>query len=453
MKRSLFATALIGAASFAYLVDDAHASGFAIREQSSSALGNAFAGQSAAAQDISYSFFNPATLALHDRRQALVSLSYIIPQSDPKDDVSASTANFPPSFTIGGGKGKDIGENALVPAVYAMVPIGERLRAGISTNAPFGLSTDNTNDWAGRYHAIDSELITVNINPMLAGRVNDWLYVGGGLQIQYARARLTNAIDFGTIGAGAGVPFAVPTTQDGKVKLKADDWGVGGTLGVIVEPREGTRFGVGWRSQIDHTLDGDANFTEDAAGVAVALQGATGAFVDTDIKADLTTPERIGVGAYHELTGELAVVGEFEWTNWSRFDELRIEFDNRAQPDSVTDESWDDTLFFAGGFIYRPRRLEGFTFRIGGAYDQTPVPDAERRTPRLPDADRYWLAVGATYEPSAQVKVDFGYTHIFMDDGRIRQKASGEGNTFRGNLNVEYENQVDIVALQARIAF
>ncbi len=40
------------------------ASGFAVREQSASALGNAYAGGAAAAEDPSYMFYNPAALAL-----------------------------------------------------------------------------------------------------------------------------------------------------------------------------------------------------------------------------------------------------------------------------------------------------------------------------------------------------------------------------------------------------
>lgn len=447
MKRLLLSAALIGLSGLAPVPRDAGASGFAIREQSTSALGNAFAGQSAAAQDISYSFFNPATLALHDGRQALASASYIIPQSDPEDGISATTAG---GTAIGGGKGKDIGENALVPALYGMVPLGDRVRAGVSINAPFGLATKNASDWAGRYHAIDSELLTININPMLAVRVSERVYIGGGPQIQYADARLTNAIDFGTIGAACC--GGTPTQDDGRVELEADDWGIGATFGVIVEPRPGTRLGAAWRSHIDHALEGDADF--DRGGpVGDDVSAATGRFVDTGAQADLTTPERVGVGAYHELTGELALAGEFEWTNWSRFDELRVEFDNAAEQDSVTVHDWEDTIFVAAGFIYRPRRLEGFTLRMGGAFDESPVPSARRRTPRLPDNDRYWLAVGASYEPRDWLKVDFGYTHIFMKDGKVRQDADDTGNRFRGNLSVDYENQVDIVTVQARVIF
>ena len=44
---------------------DAFASGFNLKEQSASAMGNAFAGATAGAEDITYSYFNPAGLTRH----------------------------------------------------------------------------------------------------------------------------------------------------------------------------------------------------------------------------------------------------------------------------------------------------------------------------------------------------------------------------------------------------
>ena len=59
--------------------------GFAIKEQSSTAQGNAFAGATAGADDISYMFFNPAGLTRHEESQVLGAQSYIIPNSRAKD--------------------------------------------------------------------------------------------------------------------------------------------------------------------------------------------------------------------------------------------------------------------------------------------------------------------------------------------------------------------------------
>ena len=42
-------------------------------------------------------------------------------------------------------------------------------------NVPFGLETDYSRDWVGRYHAVRSELTTININPAVAWRPLPWL--------------------------------------------------------------------------------------------------------------------------------------------------------------------------------------------------------------------------------------------------------------------------------------
>ncbi|HFA60043.1 MAG TPA: transporter, partial [Rhodospirillales bacterium] len=52
------------------LADRAGAAGFALKEQSATALGNAFAGATAAAEDPSFMFFNPAALGYQDGVQA-----------------------------------------------------------------------------------------------------------------------------------------------------------------------------------------------------------------------------------------------------------------------------------------------------------------------------------------------------------------------------------------------
>src|SRR5262249_5863530 len=81
---------------------------------------------------------------------------------------------------------------------------------GLSVNAPFGLSNEYSKDWVGRYHAIESTLETTNINPVVAVKPISWLSLGAGVQIQYIDAKLTRAIDFGSILTGLGVPGTSP---------------------------------------------------------------------------------------------------------------------------------------------------------------------------------------------------------------------------------------------------
>ncbi|MEZ5865096.1 MAG: outer membrane protein transport protein [Geminicoccaceae bacterium] len=73
----------------------AHGAGFAIKEQSATALGNAFAGATAGAEDLSYMFFNPAVLGRFDGNQAQLAVSGILTKLDLKEATASTTAGAP----------------------------------------------------------------------------------------------------------------------------------------------------------------------------------------------------------------------------------------------------------------------------------------------------------------------------------------------------------------------
>jgi long-chain fatty acid transport protein len=430
-------------------VQQAHAAGFAIREQSSTAQTTAFAGATAAAEDPSYMFFNPASLALQKGNQSQVSLSYILPESEFRDGEASIAGGAVP--ITGTDNADDIGEDALVPAAYLSTEFADGLTFGLGVTAPFGLTTENEDGWIGRYHALKSELLSVNINPAIGIRASEKFAFGLGVQLQYIDTTLTNAVDFGTIGASQGVPGSIPTAQDGDVELEADDWGVGFNLGALYMPSDKTRFGLAFRSEIDHTANGSADFTNDDAGIATTINAATGLFADTGVQANVTTPATISAGAYHEYASGLTLMAEAAWTEWSSFEELRIEFDNPVQPDNVTTEDWDNSWFVALGAKYQ--LLPNLSLNGGIAYDESPIPD-ETRTPRVPGSDRYWVAFGGEYDVTSTISLNASYTHIFMEDGDIDLVTNGaDENAARGNLSGTYENQIDIITIGGTIRF
>ena len=74
-----------------------------------------------------------------------------------------------------------------------------------------------------------------------------------------------------------------------------------------------------------------------------------------------------------------------------------------------------------------------------------PIPAKPNRTatPRIPDGDRHWLAIGASYRPAPAVLLAAGYTHIFLREGHIDLSASGPGETFRGDLRGRTRSSID----------
>jgi long-chain fatty acid transport protein len=144
---------------------------------------------------------------------------------------------------------------------------------------------------------------------------------------------------------------------------------------------------------------------------AKILRTVSGALVDTGGHAAVDLPERASLGAFHELSDRFAILADITWTRWSRFRELRFRFDNPAQPTVVEPQRWNDSFRYALGLRWRP--LRALECRIGTAYDETPIPDATLRRPRIPDSDRVWLSAGLGMRPFENVRVDVGYAHLF----------------------------------------
>ncbi|WP_404378790.1 OmpP1/FadL family transporter [Caenispirillum salinarum] len=436
----------LAAATAVGLAMEAQASGFQLKEQSAEGLGNAFAGSTAKAQDLSTIFFNPAGMTALSGHQGQATTSYIIPRAEFEADSAtfAGTGTGLDGTALPGARSQDDAiDDAMIPAAYAMYDVSDDWKIGLAVNVPFGLVTDYSDNWVGRYHALKSDLRTIAIQPSVAHKVNDWLSVGGGLVVQHAEAELTKAVDFGTIGAGFGIPGLTPGLNDGKTKVTGEDFSVGYTLGIMLQPLETTRVGLSYRSGITHELDGDVEFT----GVPGPLANL---FPNSGGRAELNLPATASLGLYHEVNDQLALMGEVAWTEWSVFKELSVFRQGAATPLSRTVENWDDTWFFSAGATYEP--TDKLKLQLGVAHDQSPVPDATR-TPRVPDADRTWVALGAGYEFMPGWEANLAYTHIWVDEARIDLDNEGTNPPHEHRVSGKYESAIDIISAQVRVKF
>lgn len=447
MKKKGFAVLLWAFILITVGVMSAHASGYAIVEQGVRGLGTAYAGAAALAEDPSTIFYNPAGLVRLSGKQVEAGLHYIMPKAEFKNNGSTTILTTP----LTGGDGGDGGEPAFVPNFYYSHQISDGVVAGVGIHAPFGLATDYNKDWVGRYYAVESRLATININPSVGARMNDKWSAGAGLSIEYAEATLSNKADLGTAsnlpplnGFGFG---GTPQGDDAFAEVEGDGWAYGFNIGFLYEPTQGTRFGLAFRSSIHHKLDGDVKWeyeTPTAQAIGTAISGVNG-----NASATVDLPETLSLAGYHEFNDKLAIVADVTFTNWDRFDELRIKYES-GQQDTVVTTKWDDSWKFGLGFIYTP--TENCTGRIGFAYDQSPVPSEELRTPRIPDADRIWVSVGAGYKVNRNFEFNLGYTHIFVDDPAVNKTAAGE-DAIRGSLVGEWDASVDIVSINATYTF
>jgi long-chain fatty acid transport protein len=409
-------------------------SGFQLRENSVSALGNAFAGAAASTEDPSVIANNPAAMIGLSGNQVSGATSVVTPSA-----VFSGTGMTARREPIRGGNGGDAGSAQLVPAAYGFYDTSPDLKFGLALTAPFGLTTEYNAGWVGRYQAIKSKIETININPNAAYRLADWLAVGGGPVIQQAHAEFTNAINSSAVARLAS-PQLPPgfTLADGFARVAGDSLSAGYTLGAVAELSPATRIGASYRSQLRHRLEGNATFN-----VPAALAGNP-RFQNTPAGADLKTPEIVSLAGSHKVSSELTLLAEAQWTNWSVIRTLSAQ---RADGSALIEqpEQWHATWFGSIGATYQPD--PDWTFRGGIAFDPTPVPNAFR-TARLPDSDRYWLALGLGYRRMADLRFDFAYVHIFGGTVPISE-VSQTGDVLAGR----YADHIDIVSLSATLRF
>lgn len=426
-----------------------HAAGFGLSEQSVSGLGNAFAGMSARSDDASMLFYNPASMSfMAPETQLTVGGNLIVPNIE-LNNGSVRNQSFG-GIPVKGNDGGDAGEVALLPFVYLKTDLNDHLSLGIGINAPFGLSTKYNNGWVGRYNALESEFKTLNINPAIAWKVNEQFSLGGGVSIQYAKAKLSNAIDSSAIcrakaplATCALLGLALPGNAkvDSSVKLEGDDIGFGFNLGAIFKPNAQTTLGASFRSSIEQNLEGKANFKR-SAGLNKLL-GNSQQLTSGDISSEIDLPESAAVSIAYEANSNLELLADATWTNWSRFKELRIDFKNPAQADGVTTEKWDDTWRYSIGANYKLNPT--LTLRTGIAYDETPVSNSKLRTPRIPDQNRTWLSLGTSWKLNPSNIVEVGYAHLFIKDAKIDNTSEGG---IKYNIRGNYDASVDILSMQ-----
>ncbi|MFO1364286.1 MAG: outer membrane protein transport protein [Burkholderiales bacterium] len=413
----------------------AGASGFQLQEQGASGLGVAYSGQAAAVHDASTAFWNPAGMSLLPGKQVTGALHYIIP-----DTKFTSAGPLPGGSTYNAfGNGGQGGESAFVPALYGTWMINPQWTVGLAVNAPFGLGTEWDTTWAGQFHAIKSEIKTLNINPTVAFKVNNMISLGAGVSYQQIDAELTNAVPSATPGlCGPGLPCALAFPVVGKVE--GDDWAWGWNLGALFDFQQGTRVGVTYRSTISYTIEGDLSYNGAQSPLLPPGQ---------NVKAEVKLPDTFSVGVSHQFTPAFRMLADYTWTGWDSIQTLDIQSQSTGATLTSTALQFKNSWRIGVGGEYQLN--QPWLLRAGVAYDTSPVQDSHR-TPRLPDNDRVWLSVGARFQPNPNWWFDFGYTYIWVDDSSSNLTPTGV-DAFRGNLIGSYKANVQILGAQASVKF
>lgn len=544
-------------------VAQVQASGYHFGSQSVAAQGTAHA-NGAEAADPSTIFYNPAGLARLKGTQVTSGLTILLPDGDYEDKGSRDVFGNP----VSGDAGEFLPDAAAAPNFYFSRQINDQVTIGLGIFTPFGAKLDYKEDWAGRYGIQSASLETVTFNPSISYRFNEHHSIGFGVSAQYIKSVQRGAADvkgasrqlagqfvdanyestrnaadpiLGPIVGGiAGVPvpeeitscggvadrdgfvdcvasnFADNVEGDGYFRVKGDDWGFGWNIGYMWEPTESTRFGVSYRSNIRHTLEGETKWS--FAGVQgsvpspdTSLEGgftipivdiyvpptdalqelfdqgnwvnpgdfaATRLHPSSKAKTAIDTPEMLSFSAFHQLNDKVALMADLTFTRHSRLDEVRIGIDQVAgypyfngvtEGDLSVKQDWKDTYKISLGMNYQ--YSDDLLLRTGVAYDKSPVNSTQLRHPAFPDADRYWLSFGANYKVTRDTSLDLAYSYVQFSSGKMDYQdgcspagwVPGSGGLYQdsgvrctgngGNYTGEYNTHIHFIGLALNHTF
>ena len=370
----------------------AMAGGFEVREQSSYFQGMSFAGAAAGGSNLSSIFWNPAASAyvgpglVTDSSYSLINV---------KSHINATgLTGVPPGVDCGTFDcSVGIGGAVLVPASYMAYRLDSRTVFALAMNSQFGSSTKPDNrEWIGQLHARSAKLFSINVNPSMSYEVAPGLSVGVGLQVQL--------LDLMHLRSASNLPSPTDVSNT----LSGDDIALGFTAGINWRPNPGTSIGLGYRSSIKHSLDG-------------SLKGPAVGGGSVPISADVTTPDKVTLSFAQEVSPAFRVMGTVEWTRWSALGVIPID------PVGLKlDFQWHDGWLFAlgGEWNVSPK----LALRAGAAYEISPVQDPTERLVQIPDADRVWVSVGGTYRFSETTAMNFGYSHVFVQDATLERNLT-----------------------------
>ncbi|NNN54907.1 outer membrane protein transport protein [Vibrio sp. 1-2 (7-a)] len=419
----------------------ANAAGFQLAEYSATGLGRAYAGEAAMADNASAQWRNPAMLTYLEGTQVSVGAIYVNPNIDIEGDV-----NFHGSTSSA--SSDDFAHDAIIPNFYLSHQYNEKFAIGLAFGTNYGMETDLGKGFGASHFGNEASVTTMEANLNAAYKVNESISVGGGIRY---------IIGEGSFGAAApknnvvgqhpvtGDPISVPQGTALKY-MEGDDTAWGWQVGTAWQVNENNRIGFAYKSEVELKLEGHAEGLGFGFGTKLSQLRDNGYMY-------LNLPATAELASFHQVTDQLALHASFNWTDWSSFEKLEARLDT-AGTHMVKVENWEDNYRFAVGATYQldPK----LALRTGIAYDTSAVSD-KNRTITIPETDRTWLSIGATYDWTKDFSLDAGFTYIFAKDAPIVEsrgyKSDDAAEQVGGQFVGETTGNVWLIGVQANYRF
>lgn len=419
----------------------AMAGAFQLNEQSVSGQGTSGAGRASSVNDATIVHGNPAGMSFLNRAQVTGGGVYLTVDSDI-DNASGSAS---------GSNEGDMVPNTVIPFGFYVQPINDNLHFGLGVYAPYGLITDYEGQFQGRFFGDRSKVEVVTVQPTISVKFSDQFSAGFGLTYNQIDGELTANTQGGPVGffdqTGAFTPTGV--AGEGDIDIEGDDNAWGYTLGMMYKPWEHTTFGFAYHSEVDYDLEGKARFTNVRGTGSPTVVPGLGPVVpvgtatqQTDADLSITLPAVWDFSVTHELNDRWTLMAGAAMTDWSEFEEIRVENDVR---EIVEAQNYEDSWQYSVGTAYQLN--QAWVLRTGLTYDETPIKE-DYRSVRVPSDDRVIFSLGAGWTPMEDLTVDVAYSYIHETEASLSQEEEN-----RGTYEADYDNTAQAFGAQVTYRF
>lgn len=442
-NQSILATAMLLAAG------GANAAAFQLAEVSTSGLGRAYAGEAAIADNAAVIATNPALMTVFKRAQFSAGGVYINSKVDMRGDVATNVNNLQGANAKGSASKNDVVPEAFIPNLYFVTPVNDKLALGAGMNVNFGLKSEYGRGYDAGLFGGETKLSTINLNFSGAYRVTQGLSVGLGLNAVHAKAKLdrTAGILQKTTSQSGSAGSVLPqlmqlartlTSQDKSVVQLQDKsaWGFGWNAGLMYQFNENNRMGLAYHSAVD------IDFTDYTATSLKAKK------FGEESSLTLRLPDYVEFSGLHQVTNRFAIHYSYKYTHWSHLNKLYARYnDGKTAFDKELQYSNSSRVAFGGTYDIDDK----LTLRAGVAYDQ--AASRHYRTASIPDTDRTWYSLGATYKFTPHLSVDFGYAYLKGKKVNFKEEEKLANNQITATANYTSQAHANLYGLNLNYSF
>lgn len=459
------------------LSQQAFAGATANDNQSTMGIATAGAGQAAEASDAAVIFFNPAALTRFKRVEVLNVASI----ATFKNDYTSSQNNDGPPTDSGtqGSAGqffsrKDGYDSALfIPGLFVAVPVTPKLVVGFSASGSHGLLTRYEENYPGRGSGRESDLKITRVNLGFGYKLTPTLSVGANGSVERYFQSIKLRVNFrdavsklgppGTVAlldaaAAANLAPPIPDETDGKLRVFGKAFNV--QAGLLWEPTEKTRIGVSYRpkSKFDGN-QGELTINENGqtaafrqflrggliglAGPALGVNGPQAAGdlePNQQARQNITLADEFRLSFFHHYSPKLDLMATYTYQDYT---DTFLRYERIATGRVIQDvpQNFQVTESYRVGLNYK--LYKRLTLHAGYAQENGAVGD-DLRIPILPDNDRRFYGIGASFSPSRDTTLSVAYQLLDVDAGVVgnnKQVTPIEvsGGSFQGVADLDAE--------------